>query len=205
MTLTFMRPALALTLALSLASCGGKATFPVSGTIIGLNYDGLVLSTNGMDLPVPKNATSFTFPNALSYGEVYNVIPKAQPAHQTCSFATVFGNSPVIYNGPSDTAGRFGAINIGVACSTNTIALGGKITGLTSPGLQLVNGSDAVPIAPVATDVTFTFPAVSFGSTYGITVLKQPDNDVCTVANGTGTMSTDEAPVGIEVNCVKKT
>ena len=57
MTCNFTRPALALTLALTLAACGGKATFPISGTIVGLQYGGLVLSTNGMDLPVAANAT----------------------------------------------------------------------------------------------------------------------------------------------------
>ena len=124
MSLTFMRPALALTLALTLAACGGKATFPVSGTIVGLSYKGLVLSTNGMDLPVEAGRSSFSFPNQLSYGEVYNVVAKAQPEHQTCSVLSFAGPNGIVYNGPTDTAGRFGAINIGVLCTTNQVALG---------------------------------------------------------------------------------
>jgi hypothetical protein len=206
MTLTFMRPATALALALSLAACGGKATFPVSGTIIDLKYEGLILNTNGMDLPVKAGATSFTFPNALSYGEVYNVTVKnntAQPAHQTCKVASLNGPNGTIYNGPTDTAGRFGAINIGVLCTTNTIVLSGKIKGLTSAGLQLTNGSDA-SLTVLPTDVVFTFPSVEYGKTYGITVLTQPANQTCSVSNGTGVM-TDVAPVDIEVNCVNKT
>lgn len=201
MTLTFTRRAIALALALSLASCGGKASFPISGTIVNLNYDGLVLSTNGMDVKVLAHTTSFTFPNQLSYGEVYNVTLKAQPAHQTCSFASIIGNSATVYNGPTDTAGRFGAINIGVACSTNSVALGGTITGLTGTGLQLINGSESAPVAPAAAAVAFAFPAVLFGATYGISVLTQPVGQTCTVANGTGTM-TDLAPTNIAVNCV---
>ena len=204
MTCNFTRPALALTLALTLAACGGKATFPISGTIVGLQYGGLVLSTNGMDLPVAANATSFTFPNTLSYGEVYNVIQKAKPEHQNCEIRPIAGPNGIISNGPTDTAGRFGAINIGVLCTTNQVALGGKITGLTSAGLQLNNGS-APFIAPLAADASFTFPTVEFGKSYSITVLAQPLNETCSVSsNGTGVM-TDLAPTGIEVTCVKKT
>jgi len=207
MTLTFTRPALALALALTLAACGGKATFPVAGAIEGLKYDGLVLSTNGMDLPVAANATSFSFPNPLSYGEVYNVIAKAPPAHQTCSVASFQGRTGVLYNGPTDTAGRFGAINIGVLCTTNVVVLSGTIKGLASTtSLQLINGSDGGIVTAVGTgaDLTFTLPSVAYGKTYGITVLAEPADQICSVSNGTGEM-TDTAPVNIEVTCVKKT
>jgi hypothetical protein len=209
MTLTFMRRATVLALALSLAACGGKATFPVSGTIAGLQYGGLVLNTNNQDLPVNAGATSFTFPNALSYGEVYNVVAKTQPAHQTCSigpFTNPDGTGSV-YNSASDTAGRFGAINIGVLCVTNDVALGGTVTGLASAAtLQLINGSDstAVTVTGTGADVTFALATVKFGTTYGITVFAQPDGQICTVSNGTGTM-TDIAPTNIVVSCVNKT
>ena len=204
MTLTFTRPALALALALTLAACGGKATFPVAGTIEGLKYDGLVLSTNGMTLPVAANATSFRFPDSLSYGEVYNVIAKPQPAHQTCSVASFQSQTGVRYNGPTDTAGRFGAINIGVLCSTNTAALGGKITGLTSDGLQLTNGSTGGTVAPLATAIAFTLAPVAYDVTYGVTVLDQPAKDVCSVSsNGTGKMG-DNPVADIVVTCTPK-
>jgi hypothetical protein len=210
MTLTFMRRATALALALSLAACGGKATFPVSGTISGLVYDGLVLSTNGMDLTVPKDSKKFTFPNALSYGEVYNVVVKAnsQPAHQTCTVASfVDPTTGIITNGPTDTAGRFGAINIGVSCTINAMALGGTVKGLASGAtLQLINGSDGTPVTvtgtatDAATGIAFALANVPFDKTYGITVFAQPAGQVCTVSNGTGQM-TDVAPTNIVVNC----
>lgn len=209
MTFNFTRPALALALALTLAACGGKATFPISGTVANLQYDGLILNTNGMDLPVKAKATSFTFPNTLSYGEVYNVTVKvvngkaAQPEHQTCTVGQFSGPNGVVYNGPTNTAGRFGAINIGVLCTTNQVALSGTITGLTSAGLQLNNGSDAV-IAPLASDTLFNFPTVEFGKSYSITVLAQPLNEICRVSsNGIGVMG-DLAPVGIVVSCDPK-
>lgn len=206
MTSTFMRPAIALALALSLAACGGKASFPISGTIVGLSNPGLVLNTNGMDLTVAANATSFLFPNSLSYGDVYNVVAKTQPAHQTCTVGAFANPSGGYFNGASDTAGRLGAINIGVSCSLNTRTVGGTISGLTSLGLQLTNGSTGGTVAPLADATTFTLPTqVAYGVSYGVTVLAQPTGQTCSVtANGTGVMG-DDAIANIAVTCVPKT
>lgn len=194
MTTTFLRPAFVLALALSMAACGGKATFPIAGTISGLVYDGLVLTSNGTDLPVPANATSFTFPNTLSYGDVYSVTQKTPPAHQDC----------VISRG-SDTAGRLATINIEVFCTVNTATVGGTITGLKSAGLKLTNGSDPAIVEAAANAATFTFPnKVPFGVTYGIAVLAQPAGETCNVSpNATAVMG--DAPVtNIVVTCVPK-
>lgn len=203
MTLTFMRPAIAVALALSLAACGGgKASFPIAGTIVGLGYPGLVLNTNGMDLAVTPPATSFVFPNALSYGEVYNVVVKSNPAHQTCSVGA-FPNA-VVLNSGSDTAGRLATINIGVLCSVNSAALGGTITGLTSLGLQLTNGSTGGTVAPLADATKFSLNPVPYGVSYGVTVLAQPADNICSVtSNGTGVMG-DVAVSNVTVECVAK-
>jgi hypothetical protein len=194
MTSTFMRPAILLALALSLSACGGKASFPVNGTVSGLAYSGLVLSTNGMDLAVAANATSFSFPNSLSYGDVYAVTAKSQPLHENCTVG-----------GGSDTAGRLAAINVSVVCNLNTFQIGGSISGLTSGGLTLTNGSDGGTVAPAAGVTSFTFAnPVKFGVSYGVTVLAQPANDTCSVSpNGTGIMG-DAAVTDIVVTCVPK-
>jgi hypothetical protein len=206
MTLTFMRPAIAVALALSLAACGGgKASFPIAGTVAGLKYAGLVLSTNGMDLEVKPLSTSFLFPNQLSYGEVYNVVAKTQPAHQTCTIGSFLDANGKVLNSATDTAGRLASINIGVACALNTAAVGGTITGLTSLGLQLTNGSTGGTTAPLADATTFTLPnLVAFGVTYGVTVLAQPAKEICRVSsNGNGEMA-DAAVTNIVVTCVPK-
>lgn len=206
MTLTSMRAAIALALALSLAACGGKATFPISGTVQGLSYPGLVLSTNGMDLAVAPGATTFSFPNSLSYGDVYNVIPKTQPLHQTCVVASFIDASGRVLTGGSDTAGRLSSINIGVSCGLNSYAIGGSVSGLTSAGLTLTNGSSGgtVPVAAAATSFAFSSP-VPFGVSYGVTVLTQPASETCSVTqNGTGVMG-DATVSNIVVACVPKT
>jgi hypothetical protein len=132
MKFSLARPALALAVMATLASCGGggKATFPINVTVSNLRYPGLVLSTNGQDLTVnPTSATSATdatvadvvlaFPNQIEYGQQYEVMPKgavvtnhvpsggAQPKHQTCS--------PNLFPAYG-TAGQLAKIDIRYAC-----------------------------------------------------------------------------------------
>ena len=193
MTCNFTRTTLALALALGLAGCGGKATFPISGTVLGLAYNGLVLSSNGMDLPIAAGSTSFSFPSTLSYGDVYAVTvasSTAQPLHQTCQ----------VVNG-SDTAGRLASINVGIVCALNQRSITARINGLTTDGLILTNGSAGGTVAPPMGTTSATFGTlVPYSITYGVTVLQQPAGFTCIVAaNGTGTMGDD--PVTIDVDC----
>jgi hypothetical protein len=198
MKVSLMRPALVLALALGLASCGGKATFTIAGSITGLQYDGLVLSTNGMTVNVkapPAGTTApvtFEFPNQIDYGVAYEVTFDHQPDHQTCTIEPPSG---------TNTAGRVSTINVIITCTLNRNTVGGKVQGLTSKGLVLANGSTGGTVTPtpgVASpgvappDVPFTFPAIPYNQTYGITVQAQPTDptpQTCTViSNGVGNM-----------------
>lgn len=187
---------LALTAALLLAACGGggKAKFDIKGELAGVQYAGLVLTnvSNGDTVSVPVGATTFKFAKQMEYGEVYDVqiLNNAQPAHQTCQ----------VFNG-RETAGRLATVNIGVQCSLNTRTLGGKITGLTSDGLVLTNGSDEqLGIAKGVTNFVFGVP-LPFGASYGVTILKQPAANLCTLTNGVGTMG-DVAIDTITISCL---
>lgn len=189
---SFMRPALALALVAGLSACGGKASFTVGGIIDKLAYPGLVLA-NGSDTVAPAaNATTFAFPKSIDYATTYDVTVKTQPAHQTC----------VILNG-KDTAGRLATINIVASCSTNAYTIGGTVTGLTAEGLVLTNGSTGgtVPVPKDSATFTFLSNPVTYGNTFGVTVLTQPAGLRCSVANGTRTMG-DAAVTDIAVSCV---
>jgi hypothetical protein len=210
MTLTFTRAAIALAIALGLAGCGGKASFTIGGTVEGLQYQGLVLNTNGMDLAVPASTTSttttFAFPNSLSYGDVYDVTVKTQPAHESCTVGAFVAQSGVMLTGASDTAGRLSAIIVGVQCALTTHSIGGTVTGLTSEGLILTNGSLGGQVTVTAAAPTFTFAnGVPFNVSYGVTVLAQPAGDVCTVTQKGTAIMTDDPVTDILVTCVKKT
>jgi hypothetical protein len=195
-----MRRALALALALSLAACGGgKATFPVGGTVQKLKYTGLVLTTNGMDVAVNPAGTSgadvtYTFPKSLEYGTIYDITVKSNPLHQQCS----------VVNG-KDSAGRFAVIDVIVGCIDNAYSIGGTISGLTADGLVLANGSTATPAAIAKDATSYVFPeAIVYGVSFGVTVLQQPTGLFCTVANGAGVMG-DAKVDNINIACVPAT
>ncbi len=195
----FTRRSAAVILALALAACGGKAMFEIKGVVAGpaqnydgLLYNGLVLVNNGgSDLSVAANATAFAFPNSIEYGSTFNVTVKTQPAHQHCD----------VING-NDTAGRLASINIGLGCRILDYSVGGTVTGLTTDGLVLVNGTSGGTNTIVKGATAFTFAAtVKYGVSYGVTILKQPTGQTCTVESGTGVMG-DANVTGIKVSCV---
>lgn len=206
MKFSLARTALALAATLTLASCGGggKATYPINVNVKGLTYDGLILSTNGMDVPVTPPATAgadvnFTFPNGIEYGQVYNVVPKngdlskvpyvlgVQAKHQTC-----LPNGTYPDNLPhTATAGQLATIQINYVCTLNAYPLTGIVKGLTGTGLVLANGSSASTAVTASTDsatiasgVGFSLGSVYFGQTYGVTILAQPAGQTCTVTAG---------------------
>lgn len=199
---SLMRPAIMLALALSLASCGGKAGFTVAGTVAGQQFNGLVLTTNGMDLAVappvgPATTANFSFPSQISYGDVYDVTVKQQPLHQSCD--------PVSAVLATDTAGRLAQINVPFTCSLNSYPIGGTITGLTADGLVLANGSTGGSLTLAKGATKFTLANVTYGVTYGVTVQTQPTGLVCSVnSKGTGVMG-DAAVTDIAVSCVSQT
>jgi hypothetical protein len=220
------RPAMALAVSLALASCGGggKETFPIKLTVSNVQYAGLVMTTNGQEVSVPVPAKAgadvvLNFPNGLDYGTYYNVVPKggtslgggAQPLHQNCAST----GYPREYGTAGQTASlesaRTAAIEVFYACSINQFPLGGKVTGLTAGNLTLINGSnDQLTIAgsTTTTPIPFTFTrTIPFGTSFGVTVLTQPDGFTCTVAKGVGEMKeAQEAAKGVsdvEVTCVK--
>ncbi len=171
-----LRRAAALALVTVLASCGGFTAVSIGGTVTGLTGSGLSIANAGKTLAIAPGATTFTFPDQVDIRATYNVSVVVQPARQTC---TIFNNA--------GTAGAAPVTIINVACTANVYSLGGTITGLTGANLKINNGGDQVTIDPAAT--TFALPTrVADGAVYGVTILSQPDNQVCTIANGTGVM-----------------
>jgi len=183
----------ALIVVATLAACGGKAMFAVSGTISGLNNPGLVLENGSDKLSVPAGATTFTMPQQISYGQSFDVEVLTQPAHMTCT--AVFGNI--------DSAGHTTNINAEFQCAQNTYTLGGTVNGLTGTGLVLINGSQSTPLTVLTGATSFQFVnPVADGTPYGVTVFTQPTGQTCSVdKNPTGIMG--GSPVSnVVVDCV---
>lgn len=177
-------------LAFALAGCGGSTgttNIVLRGNITGLTDPGLTLTNGISTIVIGIGTTTFTFPSRVAIGASYVVQPTTLPANQVCT----------VTNGSGVATGS-DVNNILVTCVPSH-ALGGTITGLTTSGLVLVNGSNT--FSPAAGAQSFTFPnTVGQGFAYGVTVLTQPLPRSCTVVNGAGTMGVADIN-GIQVNC----
>jgi hypothetical protein len=153
------------------------ASYSVGGSITGLASAGLVL-TNGTDTVSPASgATTFTFGGMVAQGGTYAVTVKTQPAGAACSVA----------NGSGTIAGA-NVGNVAVTCAATTFTVGGSISGLTTSGLVLANGTDTV--SPAANATGFTLPTgVASGGAYTVTIKTQPAGEQCSLTNSTGTIA----------------
>ena len=215
MKLSYMGAIVALSAAALVAGCGGKAQYTVQGTITGLATPGLTLSNGGQNITVPAGATTFAFPNQISYGTSYNVGFVQQPDHMLCQFTSINTGS----------AGQTVAISVGIACARRAYTVGGQFTGLfpkaaavgTTPAVlrtvTLLNGSAGGQLTVSSpTDGTgagdFVFPAaVADGQSYGVTIhpdtTLSSDDITCTVKNGVGVMG-EAAVTNLLVTCNPK-
>jgi uncharacterized repeat protein (TIGR03803 family) len=170
-------------------TCADNA-YDLGGSISGLTASGLVLAFGSDSVSVASGATTFTLPTAVAYGSSYAVTITSQPTGHTCTVSNGTGTMPA------------GAVtNVAVTCAATTYTLGGTLTGVTTTGLTLANGSDTLNVAANAT--VFTLPAgVAPGASYNVTVQAHPAGQSCTVStNGSGTMPSSDV-TSIAVICV---
>jgi hypothetical protein len=193
MKFTTLRASAALALMLALAGCGGKASFDVSGSVLGLGTPGLILTMGGNDdvsVAPAAGSANFTFGRRLSYGDAYSITVKHQPDYMTCS----------PYRGTSGTAGQTTNIAAIFNCTQNVHDVTGWVTGLTgktddveADKLALTNGSIGgqalISVTSDGSNPVFAFTSIAEGTAYGITVLRQPKGQFCSVTNGTGVMA----------------
>jgi hypothetical protein len=160
----------------------------LGGTVSGLSGSGLVLADGSHTIAVNNDAASFTFGAILTATSAYAVTVQTQPTSQTCSVANGSGST-----GTADVA------NVVVTCADQSYQLGGSVTGLTTSGLVLANGSDTVAVGANAT--TFTLPSlVATGSSYVVTVKTQAMGEACSVAKGASTMPASDVTT-VAVTC----
>lgn len=196
---TYLRAGVAaLACALGLSACGGSSgELVLGGYIYGLTKESVTLQNNGKHdytvTPAMLGASGeFYFPDLIGVDEQYNVTVTKWPSNvESCTVANGSGRS------------AFNVYNVQVTCTLKTHSIIGKITGLTSGTVVVVNGNDKKEILP-GTD-TFTMPTkVGEDLPYGITILSKPDNLNCTVANGTGKMGTADV-TDVVISCASNT
>lgn len=96
-------------------------------------------------------------------------------------------------------AGRGGAEPPAIPAMT----LGGTVAGLTTPGLVLWSGGQALAVPAGATSFTFPVPFAA-GSDVVVTLGVQPSGEVCTVVNGAGRIGGATA-MAVHVACEPRT
>jgi 6-phosphogluconolactonase (cycloisomerase 2 family) len=159
----------------------------VSGTIVGLAGSGLVLQTNGINVPASGNSFAVTLPS----GTAYSIVVSSQPTNPSQDCVV------------TDGTGLLANANVGgvtVTCTDNMVSVGGTITGLMGSGLVLQTNDVNVPIS----GNTFSVYLIR-GSTYNIVPTMQPTTPTqsCTVGNGSGTAVANVS--NVTVNCVTQT
>lgn len=177
-------------------SGGAQQGFTVSGTVAGLDGNGLVVQLNGgNDLAVPNNGT-FTFSTQLASATAYTVTVLRQPTgpSQTCTIGNAGG-----------TIAAANVTNVAITCATGAFALRGNVSGLAGTGLVLRNnGADDLTIVD---NGPFSFPApYASGSGYNVTVATPPTgpSQSCSVAKGIGTIGSGDV-TDVAVTCATGT
>ena len=159
-----------------------SSAYTIGGTVSGLTGSGLVLQDNGGDNLTIKANGAFTFTTTVASAGQYAVTVLTQPSNpnQTCTVANGSGTA------------NANVTNVNVSCGVGTFSIGGQVAGLSGSGLVLQdNGGDNLNVSKGG---TFTFATgLSKGATYSVTVFTQPTNPSqdCTVANGSGTVTTN--------------
>lgn len=164
----------------------------LGGTVVGLTQsETVILQDNGGDNLTVSGNGGFTFTTPVAQSARYDVTVLTQPATQTCT----------VTNG-SGTAGTADITDVQVTCAINAYKVGGAVSGLSGTVVLQNNGTDDLS---VNSDGAFAFSTpLAQGASYDITVLTQPAEQTCAVADGSGTMGGADLS-NISVSCVTNT
>jgi sugar lactone lactonase YvrE len=172
-------------------NCSANA-YSVRVTVAGLTGTGTVVlqdnSNSSDNLTVGANGGPFTFVTKVPFGSPYSVTVLTQPTSQNCS---VVGGAGTMGSGGADVA---------IMCAANTYTVGGNVTQLNGSMMLQNNAMDNLP---VSVNGPFSFPTtVVYNSFYNVSVLTQPTNQRCLVANGTGNATANINNVSL--NCASQ-
>ena len=202
-----VRTVLMATMIAGLSGCGEKEketpppppapALTVGGTVSGLAGGEVVLQNNGAeDLTVKANG-KFKFPKALKKGASYAVTVKTspvQPVKQTCK----------VSQGSGSMAGA--AINnIDVACTTNSYAVGGTVSGLAAKSKGVVLELKGGNTVTVTKNGNFVFPDTRLpdGSDYSVVLNSTPPGQNCKIEAIATAPDKDTLNI-VSVTCSKK-
>lgn len=166
--------------------------YSLGGSVNGLgSATGLSLLNGSETLSIAGGASSFSFVRKIAPGSAYNISVASQPSGLTCAV-----------NNGSGVMGNAALTNVAVVCNTSTFSLGGSVSGLSSAGLVLANGSQTLAVPANASSFSFASP-LPLGASYWVTVQSQPSGATCSVQNGGGSIAS--AVSSVKVLCLVNT
>ena len=201
---TLRTSAAILACAFGLVACGGSDEDLVLQirSISGLTKDMTVRNNGGAAEPIKAGATFFNFPGLIGSDSDFNIEVIDQPLNAKCT----------VYNGKGKT-GTYSPNNIVMECIATPHNVTATVSGLTSNGLVVVNGSMqyTIPANATANATTFEFTRtgadgtktgqVGDGVAYGFVVLTQPTTptaQTCVIENGGGIMGNKDVVIAIK-------
>jgi hypothetical protein len=164
--------------------------FHLGGTVSGLAAGDAVIIKNGNDAITVNANGSFALPTEVNYGDGFHV-----SAHGT-------GHAICSVSGGIATMPAKDVWEVSVACSDNSVTVGGTASGLNAGQsfTMLDNGDTDFPVT-ITANGPFVFPSpIAQGGSYAATIVAQPTLQRCSVANGSGSSSADVTNVA--VSCV---
>jgi hypothetical protein len=190
-----------------LAGCGEKEKeappapppppLTIGGTVSGLAGGEVVLQNNGAeDLTVKANG-KFKFPKAMKKGATYAVTvmtSPTQPVKQTCKVSLGNGN---ITGAPIN--------NVDVACTTNSYAVGGTVSGLAAKSKGVVLALKGGNTVTVTKNGNFVFPDTRLpdGGDYSVVLDSTPPGQKCKIEAIATAADKDTLNI-VSVTCSKK-
>ncbi len=155
----------------------------IGGTVSNLTGT-LVLQNNGVDDLAISADGGFIFSSPIADGTDYNVTVATQPTGQTCAMSNGSGTAT------ADVS------NISILCTINTYTISGRVSGLTSGQLVLLNNGGDTLTTTVNGNFTFATKLVH-GSTYDVTISSQPSGPACSVNGGSGIATNNVSDVQV--------
>jgi hypothetical protein len=168
-------------------SCGGETPggeasttshYTIGGTLSGLSGTVVLQNNEGDDLELTADGP-FVFLSELEDADTYAITVSIQPDDESCS----------ISNGTGVVAAS-DVSNISIVCSSITHTVGGTVAGLSGTVVLQNNEGDDLELT---TDGPFTFlTELEAADAYAVTVLTQPDDESCSISNGTGVVAASD-------------
>jgi hypothetical protein len=173
-------------------------TYAVGGLVAGLAGGMVRLQNNGGDEIRLMSNGSFAFPVTVASGGLYAVTVSENPTSPSQTCTVVGGGEGAVVDAAITT--------VEIACTVNTFAVGGTISGLAAGNTVVLRNSDGEDFS-VSANGPFAAPVeVASGQTYNIAVVTSPDAPIaqaCTVADGSGTVA-DAAVTSVAITCTTR-